>query len=113
GENRRLKELPAGFVTTGTLTPFRRRQASKICASLLKAGIDPVYRHMPFKDTPGAHLADDKVVFESADAKSADYLFNVNPPQRENWPFSSPMRLLRAILLGQIPVITKRFGDHE
>ena len=42
-----------------------------------------------------------------------DYLFNISPPQQSGWPFSSPMRSLRAALLGQIPVVTKRFHDHE
>lgn len=45
-------------------------------------------------------------------AISPQFLFNINPPQSANWPYSSPMRILRAILIGQMPVITKRFHDH-
>ena len=43
---------------------------------------------------------------------SPNYLLNLNPPQTASWAYSSPMRILRAIMLGQIPAITKRFHDH-
>jgi hypothetical protein len=41
------------------------------------------------------------------------YLFNFNPPQSRGWKWCSIMRLYRAAVLGQIPIVTKKFGDHE
>ena len=77
------------------------------------AGLSPVYQHVPFEAS-----ANDALPSESDDyltdyqSVAPEYLFNINPPQTENWPYSSPMRILRAILLGQIPVVTKKFHDH-
>ena len=122
----RLKEWPAGFVTTGTQTGFRRRTVKKLLLQM--AGIQgPVFTHLPFDRTNAFVLRDGSIDFpfekydpEADETKRLDVggpeltgLFNLNPPQRANWPYSSPMRILRAVLYGQIPIITRRFGDHE
>lgn len=58
--------------------------------------------------------ADERDAIETdADAGGERYLFNINPPQRARWQFSSPMRIARAAWLGQTPVVTAKFGDHE
>jgi hypothetical protein len=44
---------------------------------------------------------------------ASGFVYNLNPPQRRNWRYSSPMRILRAVLMGQIPLVTRKFGDHE
>jgi hypothetical protein len=133
----RLSQLPPGFTMTGTLTKFRVRTAKKLIRVMRLVGISgSIYRYMPFAESPGFHLTESGIAFEfdtvtRENGKAAhdsiittklameeknekpDYLFNFNPPQRANWGYSSPMRILRAVLFGQIPVVTQKFGDHE
>lgn len=107
----RLRRLPFGFTMTGTRTPYRQTIADRL-QQLYAArnGGRPVYGHGGFRssivDTGGRvrflYRPDDR-----------DYLFNLNPPQKYNWGYSSPMRILRAALLGQIPLLTRKFADHE
>ncbi len=130
--NPHLKEWQAGFVMTGTQTPFRRQIIKELLMSVGIVGIQgQVVQHLPFDRTEAFALHNGSIDFpfeklgvqsseekkpESHDDKARsepNYLFNLNPPQRANWPYSSPMRILRAVLYGQIPVITRRFGDHE
>jgi hypothetical protein len=130
--NPHLKEWQAGFVTTGTQTPFRRQIIKKLLLSAKIVGIrGPVFHHLPFDRSDAFSVHNGSIDFpfekrgsldgegtrpESQDDKGKselNYLFNLNPPQRANWPYSSPMRILRAVLYGQIPVITQRFDDHE
>jgi hypothetical protein len=111
-EDDRLGQLPFGFTITGTLTRFRARLARKLVKAFRLAGYEkPVYLHVPFKDAPPAMFDERRLNF-NYDVR-VDFLFNLNPPQQRTWPHSSPMRIMRAALLGQIPVVTKKFGDHE
>lgn len=130
--NPHLRRWPAGFVMTGTQTAFRRKTIDKLRLSCQIAGIHGrVVHHLSF-DKAGAFALhngliefpfeklgvqadeDRKPESHNANAESElKYLFNLNPPQRANWPYSSPMRVLRAVLYGQIPLVTRRFGDHE
>jgi hypothetical protein len=135
-QRNRLWNLPAGFTMTGTLTPYRQHVAASLIVAFGKAGwTNPVYQYRPFEApakttswsdkkpesdiksledcllTPGEFNLSD-VVRAEYNAIEPEYLFNLNPAQSENWPYSSPMRILRAIILGQIPVITKKFNDH-
>jgi hypothetical protein len=110
----RLWHLPVGFTMTGTQTKYRIRITRNLVRKFERVGwFAPIYKHVPF-EAP----ANDSTVSDSdeylADYHSfaPEYLFNINPPQTSNWPYSSPMRILRAILLGQIPVVTKKFHDH-
>jgi len=111
----RLYQRPPGFMMTGTMTQFRQNIATRLIQELQRIGImKPVYRHVPFSQAPGFTLSPAGADFGYDDASAADdYLYNLNPPQRANWRYSSPMRILRAMLLGQIPLLTQRFGDHE
>lgn len=128
----RLREWPSGFVTTGTMTPFRKKIATTLMRSSRMVGIQgPVYTHLPFDRTEAFTLHDGAIEFpfekfgseDDKEKKLERYsdkarlelgcLFNLNPPQRANWRYSSPMRILRAVLYGQIPVVTQRFADHE
>jgi hypothetical protein len=124
----RLQEWPAGFVTTGTQTRFRRQIIKKLLLVSHNIGVQGrVFLHLPFDQGAPFALNDGSIEFpfetlgsQISEEKRLDNvgperggLFNLNPPQRANWPYSSPMRILRAVLYGQIPVITQRFGDHE
>jgi hypothetical protein len=121
----RLDRLPAGFVMTGTLTTFRNDIVKAMIKTFQAAGVFvPFYQYVPFDQSPQLRLGDNEVDLgydEIADPGGApwqvrdaikNYLFNLNPPQRPQWSYSSPMRILRAILLGQIPVVTRKFADH-
>jgi hypothetical protein len=123
----RLQNLPIGFTMTGTQTPYRRRMARKLAQAFQRGGwLGELYKHYSFESSPAllsavADTQDDDLRSASSSAEklrsyyaasAPDYLFNLNPPQTAKWPYSSPMRILRAILVGQIPVVTKKFGDH-
>lgn len=128
GLNARLKEWPVGFVTTGTQTRFRQQIVKKLLLAASSIGVQgPVFVHLPFDQTAPFVMHDGSIEFpfekpgeQSGEEKRLDImgpdtggLFNLNPPQRANWPYSSPMRILRAVQYGQIPIITQRVGDHE
>lgn len=49
--------------------------------------------------------------FESDDLIKK-YPFALNVPQKKDWKFSSPIRILRSINFGQIPLNYKIFDDH-
>lgn len=112
----RLENLPAGFTMTGTLTSYRSQIARKIIRAFKRAGwFAPIYQHVPF-EAPATSVSTSLSIHAylqgQYNTNTPGYLFNINPPQTSEWPYSSPMRILRAILLGQIPVVTKRFRDH-
>jgi hypothetical protein len=121
-ENRRnrLWNLPTGFVMTGTRTPYRIMVARDIVRKFKRAGWSgPLFEHRAFdgansgaSSSNGARESDTLNSLLSYDSSRPDVLYNVNPPQSAKWAYSSPMRILRAVLIGQIPVITKRFHDH-
>ena len=115
----RLTLRPPGVVMTGTLTHFRRRIARELVKTFRRAQISgDFYLHRPFDPSNGIRFGERGVDLgytrDSATVASTPgaYLYNLNPPQRPSWGYSSPMRLQRAILLGQIPLITHRFHDH-
>lgn len=115
----RLYLRPVGVVMTGTLTRYRHNIGRKLVQAFKLANINrPVYQHVPFEPssglrltTRGVYLGYDRDVIPEKGAEMA-YLYNLNPPQRRNWAYSSPMRIQRALLMGQIPVVTRKFGDH-
>ena len=103
----RLRTLPFGFALTGSLTTYRARAGARLRQAFTMAGYNAaVYREIPFSPA-------EKLSLTTYPTETPEYLFNFNPPQQAKWAFSSPMRLLRAALLGQMPVVTKVFGDHE
>jgi hypothetical protein len=110
----RLWHLPVGFTMTGTQTRYRSRIMRDLVRKFERVGwFTPLFKRLPFENPPADPL-DTEAEDYMADYQSVspDYLFNINPPQTANWAYSSPMRILRAILLGQIPVVTKKFHDH-
>lgn len=124
--DQRLFRLPAGVVMTGTLTTFRERVVSRMLNAFRKAGVSTAfYQHVRFDQSRALRINDQEPDFgyeeidieDQAGSQAADgvrnFLYNLNPPQRANWPYSSPMRILRAIMLGQIPVVTRKFEDHD
>jgi hypothetical protein len=108
----RLEKLPVGFTQTGGLTPYRKNVGRKIIKTFMSIGwFAPLYMHTPF-EASSTTISDANEIAKHYELISPQYLFNLNPPQHARWPYSSPMRIFRAIMLGQIPVITKRFHDH-
>ncbi len=116
----RLQTRPTGVLMTGTLTKFRANVARGLIRAFKHAGVNrPIYQHRPFDpasslhfEEAGVNLGYDSDVAADPD-KPRDYLYNLNPPQRANWRYSSPMRIQRAILMGHIPLVTRKFGDHD
>lgn len=103
----RLHTLPFGITMTGSLTPYRADVARRLVRTFTKAGYHaPVYKHLPFGPTM-------PFAIDTYPVEDPGFLFNLNPPKTRWWRFSSSMRILRAALLGQIPLVSKKFGDHE
>lgn len=108
----RLRTLPFGFTITGTLTPYRSAVAKQLEDLLREAG----YAARAVNAIPFGAMSQNSLMQGdnfSAAVEKVDYLYNLNPPQVARWRFSSPMRIYRAARLGQIPVITMKFNDHE
>jgi len=109
----RLCSLPVGFTMSGTPTPYRNRITAGLIRNFKRVGwTTPIYKYLPFEPPDDTVFSTDSSYLAEYRGNYPGYLFNINPPQSANWPYSSPMRILRAILLGQIPVITKRCYDH-
>jgi hypothetical protein len=107
-----LRYLPFGFTLSGTLTRYRDAVVKKLIGKYRQLDYPgPCYKYVPFEQAPGILLGENRVRFQYGTVEG-DYLYNLNPPQRKRWSYSSPMRILRAALQGQIPVVTKKFGDH-
>jgi hypothetical protein len=73
----------------------------------------PIWKHVSFKESRSLELSNSGLKFHYDREGKDAYLFNISPPQQAGWRYSSPMRILRAALLGQIPVVTKKFNDHD
>jgi hypothetical protein len=136
GQEDQLQSSPIGFDLTGTLTRYRRGVMRKLGKRFGRCGHKArMWRHVKFEesdpiafsrsairfnydsfnngsDTVGDAVERD-VMRADVDKSNERFLFNINPPQRARWQFSSPMRIARAALLGQIPAVTAKFGDHE
>jgi hypothetical protein len=110
----RFERLPIGFNITGTLTRYRRMVMAKLARQFRRAGwAQAIWKHVSFAESEVAEFTGSTFKFHYDAHGKDDYLFNISPPQQSGWPFSSPMRILRAALLGQIPVVTKKFQDHD
>lgn len=103
-----MRNLPFGFVLTGTLTKYRTSIIDEMNWAFRKYRSN-VFSATRFSDSQGPGRSTQF----SYPYKSAEVLFNLNPPQQRLWRWSSPVRIYRAAILGQIPVLTKVFGDHE
>jgi hypothetical protein len=107
----RLSIAPFGFTITGTVTSFRAMMARNLIKTFELAGCNNLpYAHRKFEES--SPISDERTLLSIYDVPGSQ-LFNFNPPQRRKWPYSSPMRIARAAMLGQIPVVTSKFGDHE
>ncbi len=115
-QENRLLTLPFGFSMTGTITPFRKKVLSNLVGAMNHVGcMDAPIGKSSFEDAPSAFPACDIKLHDSSFSfgpTETDYLFNINPPQTEEWPYSSPMRIYRAVMRGQVPIITRKFSDH-
>lgn len=138
-KDERLSERPTGFIVGGSLTPFRQKIVGNLIVCGKQAGIHvPFCARLPFDQSGAFWIKQGQLKFDfEADAYQKQsnvhfngvrktpyndksilnlgdaYIYNLNPPQRRAWSYSSPMRILRAVLAGQIPIVTKRFFDHE
>jgi hypothetical protein len=110
----RFERLPIGFNLTGTLTRYRKTVMAKLARQFRRAGRGrTIWRHVSFAESKVIEFTSSTFIFHYDAQSKDDFLFNISPPQQSGWPFSSPMRILRAALLGQIPVVTKKFQDHD
>jgi hypothetical protein len=110
----RLDRMPIGFNLTGSLTAHRRTVMRALERQFARVGWrDRIWEPVGFEQSAPVAFSGSAIRFNYDIAPDGQYLFNINPPQRRRWPFSSPMRIARAALLGQIPVVTRKFDDHD
>jgi hypothetical protein len=113
-QNDRFERLPIGFDLTGTFTRYRRTVMAKLVKQFRRAGWgQPIWKHVSFSESKVVEFTSSTIKFHYDTEGKPGFLFNISPPQQSGWRFSSPMRILRAALLGQIPVVTKKFQDHD
>jgi hypothetical protein len=115
----RLMKRPPGIIMTGTLTKYRAHVGKRVVRVYQHARLNrPIFRHVPFSPASAPKFSEATMNLnygfdpDTEDADQQHYLFNLNPPQHPKWKFSSPMRIQRAILMGHIPLVTKKFNDH-
>jgi hypothetical protein len=107
-------DLRIGFNLTGTVTRYRQVVMRKLTKKFGRSGWHgPIWQHVRFDESEPIALAESGIHFHYDVPGEHHYLFNISPPQQSRWPYSSPMRIVRAALMGQIPVVTKKFNDHE
>lgn len=109
----RLTKATFGFALTGTVTRFRAAMARELIEAFRKARLHQasVWRTRFEESSPIVDEASLLSIYKNADADAP--LFNFNPPQSDRWPYSSPMRIFRAAMCHQIPIVTRKFGDHQ
>ena len=75
---------------TGTRTPYRVRITRNLKRKFERVGwFAPIYKHVPFESSASeafASSSDDYLA--DYHSFSPEYLFNINPPQTSNWPYS-------------------------
>lgn len=104
-----LKKIPFGFAHSGALTDHRKAWARK-ANSMFRAYRPAGGPAVKLSDTRPATSADNGLSYPY---EPPDVLFNFNPPPQRRWKFSSPIEIYRAVIMGQVPVVTEIFGDHE
>lgn len=88
---------------TGTITPYRAALVDVINASVRSSGLEQTFGQTRCYSFDQAHDGE-------ARARGA---FSLHPPQSENWRYSSPTRIYRALCVdGSIPFLTKSFQQH-
>ena len=101
----RLWHLPVGFSMTGTQTRYRVGLTRRLVRKFQRVGwLSPIYKHIPFEasanDALPSDLDDYLTDYQSV---APEYLFNINPPQTENWPYSVPCEFFAPYCLGRSP----------
>jgi hypothetical protein len=112
GQKSKLQGAEFGFVMTGTQTGYRAGVFDKLSESFRELHWD-VCRSIGYSDQGATFLLlarNGEFTYPSPKLKE---LFNFNPPQSSSWKSCSITRIYRAAMAGQIPVVTKKFGDHE
>lgn len=92
-KNIKIKDYNKNIVITGSKTPYRKKIIEKFSFYL----------------TDGAKLYIKDFINSSQHSK---YSLNLNIPQEKDWAYSSPIRYVRALNLGQIPIVFKKYDDH-
>jgi hypothetical protein len=104
-----LKMIPFGFVHSGALTDHRKawvRKANSMFRTYRPAGGPAV----KLSDTGPATSANNGFSYPY---KPPDVLYNFTPPPQRRWKSSNPIEIYRGVIMGQVPVVTEIFGDHE
>lgn len=86
---------------TGSITAYRKSEMNRINGLIrllgLSASIGGI-RSYGFGQAP------------SGDRRAA---FSIHPPQVKSWPYCSPTRIYRALIVDRnIPILTKKYGQH-
>jgi hypothetical protein len=99
-QNRFLIEKEPFIELSGSITPYRQRWIERI------NGLIYIQRNEHYFGMCVAYSFSD-----NTDRKRG--AFSLHPPQTKKWPYSSPMRIYRALSLDfNLPLLTHYFGQH-
>lgn len=86
---------------TGSITSYRHSEKNRINRQIKLLGM--------------SYLLGDVISFGFGDKKPEGprAAFSIHPPQTAGWPYCSPTRLYRSLVVDHnIPILTKRYGQH-
>ena len=86
---------------TGTVTPYRLKKITEIDNDISELSLENKFKFC--KAFPALHQKENSI-------RGA---YSLHPPQTNNWKYSSPVRIYRALCYDyNIPILTRRFNDH-
>ena len=86
---------------TGTVTPYRLKKITEIDNDISELSLENKFKFC--KAFPASNQKENSI-------RGA---YSLHPPQTNNWKYSSPVRIYRALCFDyNIPILTRRFNDH-
>ena len=86
---------------TGTVTPYRLKKISEIDNDISELNLENSFKFC--KAFPALHKNENSI-------RGA---YSLHPPQTNNWKYSSPVRIYRALCYDyNLPILTRSFNDH-
>ena len=91
----------AAIEMTGSITRFRRSEKVRINRQIALLGLSHWLGQVSSRG------------FKEGRSEEGQAAFSIHPPQQKNWPYCSPTRIYRALVVDHnIPILTKRYGQH-
>lgn len=96
-----LRDKTNGIEMTGSITSYRTSEMNRINWRIKLLGLSNVIGRVK------------SYAFGKKTAKRESAIFSIHPPQTARWPYSSPTRIYRSLVVDHnIPILTKHYGQH-